>query len=621
MHPAAASRPQEAGDAGTLASLIRIIRFTRELRPYYAVVALCALVTAAAGIATPFLVGRATDTIVAAVRDHRGPEAMPTLVWLALGILASELVSTVVSNVGGYHGDVLSNQIRAILSTRYLAKLLRLPQSWFDEEMTGTIVSRLNRSITEISQFAKSLSNTFITLLVQTGAVLVISAIYYWPLALLLVVVFPTYVWLTGLTSRRWQAHEGDKNAHIDTAGGRFAEVVGQIRVVRSFTRERHELATFTDHFDHTLAATRAQARHWHAMDVLRRAVLNVTFAVMYLLIFWQTVRGRFSVGELVLLIQLITMARMPVEMMSWVIDAGQRAVAGSRDYFRVMATEEVPARVPAPVAPPAPVAHPTVLVDLPEAPAVIEFDDVRFGYGDGPDVLRDVSFDVRRGERVALVSESGGGKTTLVNLLLGLYPLRAGQIRVDGVDIATLDPVELRRKVSIVFQDPSLFSDTVGENIRYGAEHATAAEVALAADRANARDFVERLDGGYDALIGERGLKLSGGQKQRIAVARAMLKDASVLVLDEATSALDTRSERLVQAGLEELMRGRTSLVIAHRLSTIAGVDRIVTIKDGLVDEIGSPAQLATTDGVYAELLRLQRRGEDSYLNAYAER
>ncbi|MDO5628930.1 MAG: ABC transporter ATP-binding protein [Mobilicoccus sp.] len=591
------------------ASLVAIIRFTSVLRPYYVAVIACALVTAAAGLATPFLIGHATDVIVDAVTTGRGTAVLPTLALLALAILAMELTVTVVHNIGGYYGDVLSNRIRALLSTRYLDKLLKLPQEWFDSEMTGSIISRLNRSITEISNFMKSMSNTFFSMLLQTVAVLIISAIYYWPLALLLLTVFPIYVWLTSLTSRTWQRLEADKNVHIDSAGGRFSEIVGQIRVVRSFVRERHELRTFTDHFDATHATTQAQSRHWHTMDIIRRGVLNVVFAGMYLVIFWRTLEGHFSVGQMVLLIQLITMARTPVEMMSWVLDSAQRAVAGSRDYFRVMRSTEIAAPAPLPAVP-----------ERPDDAPVLEFENVRFGYGDGPDVLAGVSFDVRRGERVALVSESGGGKTTLVNLLLGLYPLRSGHIRLDGVDIATMPTEDLRRRVSIVFQDPSLFSDTVGENIRYGLPDADSGAVAAAAHRANAADFVERLDDGYDALIGERGMKLSGGQKQRIAVARAMLKEASVLVLDEATSALDTRSERAVQAGLEQLMAGRTSLIIAHRLSTIATVDRIVTLKDGHVDEIGAPAELATTGGVYGELLTLQRRGEDSYLNAYQE-
>ncbi|WP_306747079.1 ABC transporter ATP-binding protein [Dermatophilus congolensis] len=583
------------------------MRFTSSLRRYYVVVVVTALLTAAAGIATPFLVGRATDVIVNAVKDSSGNEVMPTVGWLVAGILGTQLIATVASNIGGYSGDLLSNSIRALMSTRYLDKLLRLPQSWFDSEMTGTIVSRLNRSITEISNFMKAMANTFFAMLLQTAAVFVISAIYYWPLAVLLAIVFPVYVWLTGLTSKKWQKLEGEKNTHVDIAGGRFAEVIGQIRVVRSFVREKHELDTFTGHFDATHATTQAQSKHWHCMDLLRRAVLNLVFSLMYLLIFWRTLQGHFTVGDMVLLIQLITMARTPVEMLSWVLDTAQRAVAGSEDYFRVMNSTEVSS----------PAALPVVPERSSDAP-VLEFDHVHFGYGDGPDVLTDVTFDIKPGEKVALVSESGGGKTTLVNLLLGLYPLRSGHIRLQGIDIASMPHDELRKRISIVFQDPSLFSDTVGENIRYGLPNASHTDLAQATARANAAEFVEKLDGKFDAMIGERGLKLSGGQKQRIAVARAMLKEASVLVLDEATSALDTRSERAVQAGLEELMAGRTSLVIAHRLSTIAGVDRIVTLKSGHVDEIGTPTELAQTGGVYGELLALQRRGEDSYLNAY---
>ncbi|MBO3130240.1 ABC transporter ATP-binding protein [Dermatophilus congolensis] len=605
--PAARPTDPVPTPTGTLASLRAIVRFTSSLRRYYVVVVVTALLTAAAGIATPFLVGRATDVIINAVKAGSGNEVMPTVGWLVAGILGTQLLATVASNIGGYSGDLLSNSIRALMSTRYLDKLLRLPQSWFDSEMTGTIVSRLNRSITEISNFMKAMANTFFAMLLQTAAVLVISAIYYWPLAVLLAIVFPLYVWLTGLTSKKWQKLEGEKNTHVDIAGGRFAEVVGQIRVVRSFVREKHELATFTGHFDATHATTQAQSKHWHCMDLLRRAVLNLVFSLMYLLIFWRTLQSHFTVGDMVLLIQLITMARTPVEMMSWVLDTAQRAVAGSEDYFRVMNTPEVasPAALPA---------APQRSADA----AVLEFEHVHFGYGDGPDVLTDVTFDIKQGEKVALVSESGGGKTTLVNLLLGLYPLRSGHIRLDGVDIAAMPHDELRKKISIVFQDPSLFSDTVGENIRYGLPEASEADLAQATARANAAEFVDKLEGKFDAMIGERGLKLSGGQKQRIAVARAMLKDASVLVLDEATSALDTRSERAVQAGLEQLMAGRTSLVIAHRLSTIAGVDRIVTLKSGHVDEIGTPTELAQTGGVYGELLALQRRGEDSYLNAY---
>jgi ATP-binding cassette subfamily B protein len=240
------------------------------------------------------------------------------------------------------------------------------------------------------------------------------------------------------------------------------------------------------------------------------------------------------------------------------------------------------------------------------EVPAV-EFEQVRFGYTATEQVLDEVSFRVRRGERVAFVGESGGGKTTLVSLLLGLYPLSAGRILVGGLDVSELSLEQLRRSIGVVFQDPSLFSGSIADNIAYGSPGATRAEIEEVARRANAHDFISGFAQGYDSQIGERGLKLSGGQKQRIAVARAMLKDAPILILDEATSSLDSKSERWVQEGLEELMADRTTLIVAHRLSTISSVDRIVTLRNGRVDEIGSPDELAHSGGIYAELLALQ--------------
>lgn len=605
-----------------LRPLLRMVEFTSHLWPFYVGIVLCGLLTSAATITVPFVIGRATDLVVGIardgiVRDGSGPDALTTALWLGAALLLGQIVTTVAGNVGGYLGDVMSARMRASLSERYYGRLLALPQRYFDSELTGTIISRLNRSITSVTDFVKMFSNTFFSMLVTTAAVLVISAWYFWPLAVLLAVMFPLYFWLTALTSVRWQRLETTKNADIDEASGRFAEVVGQVRVVRSFVRERSELGRFSDRFDATIDTTREQSRYWHRMDVLRGGVLDLIFFTGYALVFVRTAQGAFSIGDMVVLVQLMNMARQPVSMLSYVVDSGQRAITGSVDYVAVMdqpidrAPVPVEATAAAQVAsvqelPPA-VPEPTPGADT----AMIRFDHVRFGYTER-DVLHDVSFAVQPGERVALVSESGGGKTTLVNLLLALYDLRGGRIEVAGRDIAGLSAQELRRDVGVVFQDASLFSGTIRENIAYGRPDATDAEIVAAARRAHAHDFITALPQGYDALIGERGLKLSGGQKQRIAVARALLKDAPILVLDEATSALDTKSERLVQAGLDELMHGRTSLIIAHRLSTIAGVDRIVTLRDGRVDEIGTPAQLATSGGIYAELLALQNSADE---------
>jgi len=335
-------------------------------------------------------------------------------------------------------------------------------------------------------------------------------------------------------------------------------------------------------------------------MDASRRAALNVIFFGVFAIIFVQTARGAFTIGVMVLLIQLVNMARQPVFSMSFLVDSSQRAVAGSRDYFEVM---QEPAEADALPAVPALPARATGH----RGPARIDFDAVSFGYPGGEEVLSEVDFSIGEGEHVAFVGESGGGKTTLVSLLLRLYPPSRGSIRIGGADITALALEQVRADIGVVFQDPSLFSGTIRENIAYATPDASDDEIIAAAKSANAHDFIARFARGYDAQIGERGLKLSGGQKQRIAVARAILKDAPILILDEATSSLDSKSERLVQEGLEHLMTDRTTLIIAHRLSTISAVDRIITLRDGRVDEIGTPEHLATTDGIYAELLALQ--------------
>lgn len=580
-------------------SLGRILAHVANLWPWYLGIVICSLASAGTALAVPFVLRSVTDLVVAAVNTHAVD--LGAVVRLAAVLLAFDLANTVTSNIGGYLGDNMAMRLRAGLSKRYFNKLLGLPQRYFDDELSGTIIGRLSRSITEITQFMQSFSNNFFPMLLTVGAVLVITAHYSVWISLLLLAIFPLYVFFTALTSRRWQRFERRKNAHVDQASGRFAEVISQMRVVKSFAQERREYSGFSRHYDRTVALTRPQSRWWHSMDVVRRGVLNVVFFVIYLIIFLGTARSVYSLGTMVMLVQMVGMARQPATMMSFFVDQSQRAVAGSRDYFEVLAQpsehdwrhEDAPA--------------PT-LIDA-DAP-MISFRDISFGYGQGPDVVEHISFDVARGERLALVSESGGGKTTLVSLLMGLYRPRQGQILVGGHDTSTLGVTQLRAEVGVVFQEPLLFSGTVSENIAYADPDVADQQIRDAAKRANADAFIRALPHGYASVVGERGLKLSGGQKQRIAVARAMIKDAPILVLDEATSALDSRAEQAVQNGLEQLMEGRTSIIIAHRLSTIATVDRIVTMRGGRVDEIGSPAELAASGGIYAQLLALQASG-----------
>lgn len=589
-------------------SIARIIRATRELWPFFVGIVFCAVLTSATSLLAPFVISGATDAVVNHLNGS-APTRGAAIAWFAVAYLAAQLVSVLTTNIGGYIGDVMSQRMRTILSVRYYEKLLSLPLSYFDSELTGTIIARLNRSITEVTQFVKTMSNTFISLVLTTVSVIVISSLYYWPLGLLLIVIFPVYFWLTSKTSAKWQVWEGQKNQKIDVASGRFAEVIGQIRVVKSFGQEQRELTRFRTLFGDTISLTAAQSRFWHSMDVARLSFLNLIFFALYLLIFLRTLAGDFSIGDMVLLIQLLAMAVAPINSLSWIVDSAQRAITGSKDYFDVMERESDP-RALAITGKDAPEqTQPATIVAAP-GQELVRFEGVTFGYEGEEDVLHNIDLSVKRGERIAFVGESGGGKSTLMSLLEGLYDPRTGSVTVDGMDIAGSDLTQVRSLIGMVFQDASLFSGTIAENIAYACPQASREQIIEAAIKANAHEFITKFADGYDSLIGERGLKLSGGQKQRIAIARAILKDAPILILDEATSALDTKAERAVQKGLDELMQGRTSLIIAHRLSTIASVDRIVTLKDGRIDEVGSPAELAASGGIYAELLGLQNSG-----------
>ncbi len=572
--------------------LIRVLAYARNLWPYYAGIIFFSVLMSVTSLATPFLIKEATDLIVESIKT--GNANIYGALWIAVWLYVVDIANTLFTNWGGYLGDVMSAKLKKQLSERYFSQLLKLPQNYYDKELTGTIINRLNRTIFEVTQFANMFANNFFQMFLTMFLSLIIVMFYSWELALLLLVLYPTFMWLTTLTSKKWQAWQDEKNHATDLATGRFAEVVSQIRVVKSFIQENIEFRHFERHFQKTVDVTYKQSKYWHNMDIGRRFVLNTIFFVIFAYLFVYTANGRFTIGEMVLLIQLINMMRFPIFNMSFIVDSTQRAIAGSKDYFKVMELEPS-------------------IADKEHAPALnvtrgeVKFENVGFGYSKKNTVVHDISFTIKPGEKIALVGESGQGKTTLTSLLLRLYEPQQGAIYIDGINITSVRQTSLREHIGVVFQDPALFSGTIRENIAYAHPHATDDDILNAAKAANATEFIEKLDEGLDTQIGERGLKLSGGQKQRIAIARAILKDAPILILDEATSSLDSKAERLVQDALDRLMEGRTTLIIAHRLSTIAHVDTIITLRNGKIDEIGSPSTLAKTNGIYAQLLALQ--------------
>jgi ATP-binding cassette subfamily B protein len=572
--------------------IIKIIRYSWELKRYYLWSGFFVVVVSLLNQATPFFLKFIVDGLVKTSRGQVVP--LSYFWWILVFIALVSLVITVISNIQGYIGDRLGAKLNSLLSERYYRHILRLPLEYFDNEVAGKITSRLERSIVTISGLMNAFANNFIGFFLTAAITLIILAYYALPVAILLGVLFPFYIWLTALSSRGWQAKQQGINLDTDINNGRFVESISQIRAVKSFVTEAVENRFFSGKRRSIEAQTKRQSIEWHWYDIARRLGLNIIFFGIYAYIVLQTFHGRYTLGELTLLLQLVTQAQFPLFASSFIVENVQRAAAGSKDFFEVMALN--------PSVQDAPGSHPLAVTG-----GRIEYRKVDFAYTNGEQVLHGISFDIEPGSKLALVGESGEGKTTISNLLLRLYDLKGGQILIDGIDISSVTQESLRRQVSVVFQEPALFSGTVRENIAYGTPQAALDEIKSAAKTANAATFIERLPDGYDTEIGERGVRLSGGQKQRLAIARAILKNAPILVLDEATSSLDSKAEHEVQRALEQLMKHRTTLIIAHRLSTIARVDRIIGLKGGRVVESGTPAELAASNGIYSELLHLQ--------------
>lgn len=565
-----------------------ILGSARELWRHYIVISSLTVLLSLMTLLQPLLSGWAIDEM------RKGTSAsVKYAAILAIGIFVLDLLQTLISNISGYMGDQMAQRLNRTLSMRYYQHLMSLPQRYFDTELTGKIINRLNRSIVQITNFMQMVSNNFLQFIFTTIFSLIAVAFYSWEVALMLFALYPIYILMTFKSSGTWQQYQAKKNLHTDIASGRFAEAIGQIKVVKSFIQEKHELGFFARQMQTVVDTNVPQSRFWHVKDVQRRLILNVIFLGVYLFIFTQGARGEFTPGQAVALILYAMQIRIPIFTISFLVENTQRAVSDSKDYFEIMNLKPE-------------------INDKPNAKNLrvrhgsIRFEDVSFAYDKEP-VLKVINLDIRPDTKVALVGESGEGKTTLTNLLMRLYEPQDGTILIDGQDISGVRQTSLRQNIGVVFQEPALFSGTIRENIAYASLNATDKQIIAAAKAANAHEFISKLENGYDTEIGERGLKLSGGQKQRIAIARALLKDAPILILDEATSSLDSRSEGMVQQALERLMKGRTTIIIAHRLSTIQHVDEIITLKNGQIDEVGPPSKLAKSGGIYAQLLELQ--------------
>ncbi len=585
-----------------MSPIFKIISFTGKFWKLYIFMGVFVISVSLLSLASPLLSKQIVDLIVENIRGN--PADVSRIFFLLAAIIISDIAITILTAVGQWIGDILTVRLQTFLSQKFYQHVLNLHIGYFDNEITGTIVNKMYRGIISITEFIQNMLNNFLPFFLTAFITVILLGYYSLFIGILLAVLFPLYVFISHNSTIAWQKYEGKKNELNDLSQGRVFETLTGIRIVKSFASEIHELASFLKNRNKIESLAIAQTKQWHWYDFLRRLALNViTFAIFAYIVYW-TYNGRYTLGEMTLLLQLVNQARFPLFAMSFILGQIQQASAGSADFFKVLettsrikdASNAKPLSIP-------PFSSKT-------SKSLIEFRNVSFAYETGKDVLKNIKLDVFPNEKLALVGESGEGKSTMVNLLLRYYEPTSGEIYIHNQNVSHVTQTSLHKYVAVVFQETLLFSGTIMENIRYGKPNAIEKEIIQSAKAANAHEFIEKLPNKYNSLVGERGVKLSGGQKQRIAIARAILKDAPIIVLDEATSSLDSKSEILVQKGLNQLLKNRTSIIIAHRLSTIAGADHILVISGGEVAEYGTAKQLLSKkNGLYAQLVSLQQQ------------
>jgi ATP-binding cassette subfamily B protein len=429
-----------------------IFTYTSGLKRYMIVIGGLSLFSALLAFVPPFVIKLATDWVVAIAAQQQSFE-WASLMYFGALLIGAAIVGAAIGDIGGYVGDQLSIRTRHQLSTAYYKHLLNLPQSYFDNELSGKIINRLSRAIADITNFLQFFSNNLLQMLLTTVLTLAVLAFYGWQLAVLFAILIPANLYLTARTSGKWQALEKQKNQHFDIASGRFAEAVSQIRLVKSFITERREYVFFDSEVRQMIGLTATQSRYWHRMNFLRGLVFGIIRALSLLVIFYLAGQGKLTIGDIAMLVMLIQQASAPLQGLSFFVDSYQRAVANSKDFLEAMREPVEPKQG----------GRKPLRIDGGE----VAFRHVSFRYGKEP-VLDDVSFVIAPGKKLALVGESGGGKTTISNLLMGLYPLESGEIAIDEQPITAVRRKDVRASIATVFQDPALFSGTIRENIAY---------------------------------------------------------------------------------------------------------------------------------------------------------
>ncbi|WP_435361513.1 ABC transporter ATP-binding protein [Haloarchaeobius sp. DFWS5] len=561
------------------------------------------------GLVPPLVLGVAIDAVFDLNADvpYRLPLVpqawIPTdtvaQLWLSLGLIVSAFVLNVVFGwTQGVSLSLFSNRVQHRVRTDTYRAMQGLDMAFFDDKQTGQVLSVLNNDVRNLKQFLNGTVSSALQLVASVVGIAAMLLYLNWQLALVTLVGVPLLAGFTVWFMRTIRPLYRALRSSIGDLNTRLENNLSGMEVIKTANTADYEDGRVTDAsrdiYDRTWAVVKLEYLYQPGMDLLAGLSFAATFAVGgYWLVTGQT---NLLVGEFITFLFMTQRFVDPLAGTGRLVDAYENARASGE---RIFGLKDLPVAVGE--------RENSVVVDPESVRGRVEYDHVDFTYDTGEQVLHDVTFTAEPGETVAFVGPTGAGKSTAAKLLLRLYDVDSGEVRVDGHDVRDLSLDSLRESVGYVSQDVFLFDGTVKENVAYGSFDATDEEIVAAATAAEAHEFIESLPDGYDTRIGERGVKLSGGQRQRVSLARAMLQDPAILVLDEATSAVDTETELAIQRALDRLTEDRTTFVIAHRLSTVRHADLILVVDGGRVVERGDHDELVAEGGLYATLWGVQ--------------
>lgn len=566
------------------------LRLLRYVAPYWKVFVLALLGMVVVAITEPALPAL-MKPLLDGTFVHKDEALMRWMPWV---ILALVVVRGSAEYVASYGINWVGNKLVMDLRQAMFDKLVTLPTAVYDDRATGNLISKLTYDVTQVTAAGTSVLTALFKDSLSLLGLLAWLLWLNWKLTLLALVMAPLIVGVVRLISVRLR----NSSRAVQQAMGDVTQVLQETidghKVVKLFGGHRYEAARFAEQANRVRRFMMKQATAAAASVPVVQLLAGIALAAIVYLATQQSSANEITVGEFVSFVTAMLMLTAPLKRITSVNEPLQRGLAAAESVFELIdqagesdSGQEAIAR----------------------AQGEIRFDDVSFSYGDTQRLALDaITLTINPGETVALVGASGSGKSTFANLVPRFYRPTRGRILLDGHDLGAVTLASLRANIALVSQDVVLFNDSVAANIAYGAMRDTReADIVAAAEAAHAMEFIRHMPQGLQTLVGENGVKLSGGQRQRLAIARALLKNAPVLILDEATSALDSESERHVQAALEALMQGRTTLVIAHRLSTIEKAGRIVVLDKGRIAEIGNHRELLAAEGLYARLYRIQ--------------